>query len=214
MSYKAILFDLDGTLLHSAPTLRYELVMRTLDDLGASAPDHYIDRRYIDQWWFECDRTRIIKEHFRVDPEAFWKALQRHNTEELNKQHIQTYDDVSVLRELREQGYNTGVVTGTPRHLAQCKIGLLGEELFDVIIVCDSINQVKPKPDPDGLQKAMFLLGVQPGATIYVGNAYEDVLAAKNAGVLDVLINRKEYRFPHARPTATIDSLYELRHLL
>jgi hypothetical protein len=49
---------------------------------------------------------------------------------------------------------------------------------------------------------------------MYVGNADEDVFTARNSNVLDVLVDRNEFKFPGLNPTHTIKSLHELEYLL
>jgi FMN phosphatase YigB (HAD superfamily) len=59
----------------------------------------------------------------------------------------------------------------------------------------------------------MELLDVNKEEAIYIGNSDEDIYAAKNAGVHDVLIMRGEYDFSSVGPSTKINSLYELEPL-
>jgi len=209
MSYKAVVFDLDGTLVHTTPEYRYKIVEQTLKDLGATSSHHHIDR-----FWFEARRDAIIQEHFGLEPKQFWETYRKHDTTELRKQFTKLYDDVSFIKELRQNGYKTGIVTGAPLHIASLEIEMLGREDFDAVIVANSSGGFKPKPHPQGLEECMNLLGVKKQETIYVGNADEDVATAKNAQVFGVLLVRGEHEFPDISPSLRIHSLYELRQLL
>ncbi len=70
MTYRAVLFDLDGTLVHTAPEHRYKLVGQTLKKLGVNVPSSSIDK-----FWFEGRRNTVIKEHFGLEPDLFWEDV-------------------------------------------------------------------------------------------------------------------------------------------
>ncbi len=209
MEYEAVVFDLDGTLVHTTPEYRYQIVGQILRDLGATASNHDIDR-----FWFETRRNAIIQEHFCLEPIQFWETYRKYDTTELRRQFIKLYDDVDFIKELRQNKYKIGIVTGAPMHIASLEIGMLGEGDFDSIIIAQISNGIKPKPYPDGLESCLEILGVDRSKAIYVGNADEDVMTAKNAQVYDVLLVRGEYDFPDINPSLRIHSLYELRKLL
>jgi phosphoglycolate phosphatase-like HAD superfamily hydrolase len=59
----------------------------------------------------------------------------------------------------------------------------------------------------------MKLLGVEKNQTIYVGNSEEDILTARAAEVIDVIVERKEYK-PTIEPSVKIPDLYGLRKLI
>jgi len=68
MNIKAVIFDLDGTLVHTAPVYRYMVVGDALETLGIEN----IFKKDIDDFWFrgEKERKRIIeKENNRGDLE-------------------------------------------------------------------------------------------------------------------------------------------------
>ena len=209
MSYRAALFDLDGTLVHTMPEYRYQIVGNALRDLGTTAPDHYIDK-----FWFEARRNDIIRDCFGVDPELFWAAYQRYDIAELRRALTRPYDDTDVIQELRKRGYRTGIVTGAPLHIASLEIEMLGKDNFDAVVNTHCHDGLKPKPYPHGIEKCMRLLCIGNNEALYVGNSDEDIMAARNANVLDVLVLRNEHEFPHIKPSVTISSLYELRQLL
>ncbi len=209
MIYEAVVFDLDGTLVHTTPEYRYQILGQTLKDLGATSSNRNIDR-----FWFEARRDAIIQEHFGLDPKQFWETYRKHDTTELRRQFTKLYDDVDFVKELRQNSYKTGIVTGAPMHIASLEIGMLGEGDFDSVILAQTSNGIKPKPHPHGLESCLEILGVDRSKAIYVGNADEDVATAKNAQVYDVLLVRGEHEFPDINPSLTIHSLYGLRQLL
>jgi len=209
MDYDTFIFDLDGTLVHTSPEYRYLVVGKTLKDLGRESHLHYIDR-----FWFEAGREMIIQEYFRLEPSLFWEKYNGYDTMEFRSQHTIVYDDVDFVKELKNKGFKTGIVTGAPLRIASFEIGLLGENYFDGIVIANTSQGIKPKPHPHGLVECLNLIGSSKERAVYIGNADEDVEAAKKAGVLDCLIDRDEYDFSHINSSLRISSLYELRKLI
>ena len=208
MRFKAVIFDLDGTLVHTTPEYRYKIVRQVLNDFDMKVQNNFIDR-----FWFESRRKQIIKEHFKLEPELFWKAYAKYEDLDFRRACISAYHDIDFISELRDNGFRTGIVTGAPQFIAEMEIGLIGRHNFDSVIFQDILKN-KPKPHPDGIHECLKLLGLTERETVFVGNSDEDMLAAQNAKMLDVMIDRKEHEFPHVTPSLTISSLYELRPLL
>jgi len=208
MIFKAVIFDLDGTLICTAPDHRYKLVARILGDLGTCASPISIDK-----FWFETDRSAIIKKDFGVEPAEFWKLFRIYDTVDLRKRFTRPYYDVGVINDIRQKGIKTGIVTGAPLHIADFEIGMLGPDNYDSIIIAHTLNGYKPKPHPHGLEECITKLGVQRHEAIYVGNSDEDTLTAKNAQVLDVIVDRQEYEC-NIVPSRKINTLIELKPIL
>jgi len=210
MIYKAIIFDMDGTLVHTVPEFRYRLLDKVFSELGVKCSDKFC----IDRFWFEARRDEIIKDYFSLDPDVFWQEYRNHDTLKLRKPYTKVYDDVDFINELRQNNYKIGIVTGAPQYILDFDLELLGKENFDAVVRAQLSNGIRPKPDPHGLKECMDILKVDKKNVMFVGNADEDVLTAKNAGVYDVLIDRNEHIFPDIKPSLTINSLYDLRRLL
>jgi len=209
MAYKAVVFDLDGTLVHTTPEYRYLIVGQTLKDLGAISSNHHIDR-----FWFEARRDEIIIKDFKLEPELFWQTFRKNDAPELRKQFTKPYNDIDFLDELRQKDYKTGIVTGAPINIASLEIEMLDKNNFDAIIIAHTSNGFKPKPHKHGLEECLNLLKINKDEAIYVGNSNEDVETARNAQVFDVFLERGEYKFLDINPSLRIYSLYDLRQLL
>lgn len=209
MLYKAVIFDLDGTLVHTAPDFRYIIVGESLRELGATAK-----KEDVDKFWFGSQRNRIIEECFGVPAEDFWKAYEKRDLPELRRAHIEIYDDFDFVRMLIKEGYRTGIVTGAPERIVNLYLENMDGINFYAIITANTINGIMEKPDPHGIAVCLEILGVEKQQAIYVGNGEEDIVAAKQAGVLDVLIERGEHGLIETEPSLMIGSLYELRDLL
>lgn len=210
MDLTAYIFDLDGTLIHTIPQFRYELVGNILKELEIP-PAQEED---IDAFWFEHERNKIVREKFGVAHELFWPVYHKHDTVPLRRIYSRPYKDVTFLKELKAKGKKIGLFTGAPEHIAELEIGLIGKNLFDEIIIARAINKIKQKPNAEGLILCLNKLKTPPDKALYIGNAEEDVLAAEQAGVSSALIDRGEYPFDHLQPTIALKSLYDLREYL
>lgn len=210
MAYRAVLFDLDGTLVHTLPEYRYSVVPKTLSEFRVVATNNDIDRF----WFGNLDRDVVIRESFGIEPSLFWKAFRKHDYPKLRQEKSKAYPDTDIIKELRQNGYKIGIVTGAPAHIAFPEIELLGEENFDGIILAHTENGIRPKPHPEGLEACLKLLGVRNNESIYVGNGDEDIESSKAAGILDVLVFRREHNFFKLTLSFRINSLYELRGIL
>src|SRR3989344_1062148 len=215
MVYRACIFDLDGTLVHTTPEYRYDIVGRILKNLGVSCAS----QEMIDAVWFRSNRNGTIERGFGVSPVEFWEVFREYDTSESRKKSIQAYDDVIMLKELKGRGVSIGVVTGAPRRIAHLELELVERVLdanyIDYLVLARRDSGIEPKPHPHGLHVCMGLLGIEPNHTPYVGNGDEDAIAARAAGALDVIIDRGEHAFDHPQPPSrVIRSLYELREIV
>jgi phosphoglycolate phosphatase-like HAD superfamily hydrolase len=188
MAIRGRIYDLDGTLVRSLPIHRYTVVGKTIKDLGGLTSPAGIDR-----FWYETHRNTIIRVVFCVDPEDFWRIYRKHDQIEIRRQHTKPYEDISALKEIKKQGIVQGIVTGAPPHIASLKLDMLPKGVFGSIVIANGLVEgMRVKPDPMGIELCMKELGLDKSETEYVGNGEEDILAARNAGVGEVLIDRGE----------------------
>ena len=210
MKYKGLIFDLDGTLVTTKYEHRKIILEKTLGNFAKRVPPHQI----INKFWFEGNREKIIKEIFKIDIQDFWKAYESYDTPEFRKKFTKPYADVGFISELKKRGYKIGMVTSAPLEIAKMETEMVGRELFDSMVVAHTLNGFKPKPNPSGLETCLIDLGLKNTDVIFVGNSDEDVNAARNANIMDVLINRKEYFYRNLNPSRSIESLYDLDKIL
>jgi len=101
-------------------------------------------------------------------------------------------ETVPVIERLREN-YKVGLVTNwehTPR-IYELLRELDAEELFDCVVVSDSVGHAKP--DPRVFKPAFNITDVKAEESIYVGDMDVDIEGAINAGMQPVLIKRIDY---------------------
>jgi pyrophosphatase PpaX len=208
---KAIIFDLDGTLVSTKAEYRYHIVGSALKQLGRKAV-----HAHIDTFWFEGNRDEIIRTLFQVDPVLFWKSYTSFDLSALRCEHTIVFEDTVVLQQLRQKGLRLGVVTNAPRHIASSEIELIGAHLFDAMIVADPARGIRPKPAPDGIIACLNNLHTTAQDALFIGNSHEDIEAARAAGVRDIYIDRDEYKLQTdlTLPLISIRNLEELLQIV
>ena len=196
-SARTVLFDLDGTLLDTAPDLAAALNATLQLNERAALPFETI-RPVVSH-----GGRALIELGFGIDP-------QHPDFEPLRKQLLDLYQAniavhtalfpgmADVLDELENRGIRWGVVTNKP--------GWLTEPLLDAldlgsraacIVSGDTLKERKPHPAP--LLHACKLAGCQPEQTLYVGDAERDIEAGRNAG-MHTLVALFGYLMEHDRP--------------
>ena len=176
---KTVLFDLDGTLLH------------TLADITAATNDILV--RYGRPACTEEEMRSYIgngaKHQFRsawkaeVEDEQLEEALAAYRpwyAEHLNR--TCPYDGIiDLLRALKARGFRTAVVTNKPKLPTDRLCERLLGDLVEVVVGEESCRPKKPAPDM--VEEAMRLLGVSREDCMYVGDSEVDVQTARNAGM-------------------------------
>lgn len=176
-----ILFDLDGTLLDTAPDLGAALNAQRAEHRMPPLPQERI-RPVVSH-----GSPALLKLGFGIEPNDSRYATMRARLLEIYRgclhRETRMFRGVDTLLHALEQGaLRWGVVTNKPGALT---LPLL--EAFDLkqraacIVSGDSVP--RRKPHPDQLLHACVLAGALPQETIYVGDAERDVQAAHAAGM-------------------------------
>lgn len=211
MPHEFIAFDLDGTLVTTAPAYRYDVVGETLRALGRSATTADMDH-----FWFGSNRDAIIQETFDASPADFWSNFVRFDDPDVRLAHTKPFPDISALAALKSRGIRLGVVTNAPKAIAESELSLIGFDLFDSIVMAGKTPGIRAKPHPDGILHCLAQSNSFPHAAMFIGNALEDIQAARAAQVLDVHIDRGEHDSVGETliPSHSISSLEEIANLL
>jgi phosphoglycolate phosphatase len=186
---RAILFDLDGTLIDSVP------------DLAASV-NELLESRGLPELSLPEVRSMIGNGVRKLVERAFAaqaSPLAEAELDEANREMVQIYSRQltrltsllpgaqEAIAHLHINGVKLGVVTNKPQ-VATREI-LLHFGLTDrlgAIVGGDAVTHMKPAPD--ALFLALDQLGVEPGQALMVGDSITDVEAARAAGIPVVLI--------------------------
>ncbi|MCL6478876.1 MAG: HAD-IA family hydrolase [Peptococcaceae bacterium] len=172
----AVLFDLDGTLADSLSLIRhtYFKVFTEMNiPWGNDDVMRWIGRPLAD-----------IADHFAGGERAgnFIERYQHHYHRD-HDLYISLFPGTAeMLKELREKGIKTGVVTskGRPGTMRTVEFTGIAPDL-DVIVTAHDVERHKPLPDP--VRKALEMLGVGAAWAVYVGDSHFDLEAGKAAGV-------------------------------
>ncbi|HXG28291.1 MAG TPA: HAD-IA family hydrolase [Nevskiales bacterium] len=178
---RCILFDLDGTLLDTAPDLGYALNLlraeQRLPPLPAAAirPLASQGARGLLRLGFGLQPGEEGYEPLRQRFLALYRA-------HLNR-HTVLFDGMAdVLGELAQRALPWGIVTNKPAWLTE---PLLAGMQFPIPPVCvvSGDSAAHPKPHPAPLLLACTQSGQPPAACLYVGDAQRDIESGRRAGM-------------------------------
>jgi len=189
---KAVLVDLDGTMIDTAPDI-VEAVSRMLGELGTAPLPFATVVGFIGKGVPNLVRRSLEAAALdqRVAIEHALAVFHRHYAD-TNGRHGDIFPGVATgLHALRQRGYRLACVTNKPEALAAPLLEMTGlAGYLDALVAGDSIAQMKPAPEP--LWHACRLLGLEPEGGVLIGDSPVDVAAARAAG-LPVFIVRYGY---------------------
>ena len=180
MSYKAILFDLDGTLLNTLDDL-HNSVNRTMSAFHFPLRTREETRLAVGDG-VGMLITRSIPGGQDNPDFAECLAAFRKDYAENNQVLTAPYEGITeLLSALREKGIRIGVVSNKFDSAVKA---LCAEYFGDLVeVAVGERENVRRKPHPDSLFAAMESLDVAPADCLYVGDSETDVASAKNAGI-------------------------------
>jgi phosphoglycolate phosphatase len=185
---RAALFDLDGTLLDTAPDLA-AAGNRMLAELGRPALTEDGIRDFIGKGIVNLVR-RCIDATGGGGASDYERALvvfERHYEAGIADATRAYPGVVEGLEVLRRNGILLGCVTNKAGRFTELlleRTGLRG--FFGVVVSGDTVARKKPHPDP--LLHAASQLGAEPGQTLMVGDSLNDVQSARAAGCPVVVV--------------------------
>ena len=207
---KAILFDLDGTIIDTN-----ELILTSFD---------YVLNNYLG---LNIGREEIL-ESFGIPLKDVMNHYAKERAEELvdeyirysldsHDKYIKSYDHVEKgLIKLKNKGLKVAIVTSKRRGTALRGLNCFDlEKYFDVIITPE--DSKKHKPDGEPVLKACEALNVNPEETIMVGDSHNDILCGKNAGSKTCLVNYTALdveKIKTYKPDFTIDRIEDIIEII
>lgn len=215
---KAVMFDLDGTLVHTAPEIA-TAINKMLAALGVSALPQQQVQSYIGEGAQTLVRRCIIAAMQR-EPDAelfeqayalFFKYYADNVTESRPYEGV-----IEGLSALQAKGLKLACVTNKPERFTMPLLdrsGLL--DFFEVVVSGDTLP--KKKPDPIQLQYICAKFNVLEAEAMLVGDSMTDVKAAHAAGCYIVTVPygyNQGKPIDHTQVDDTITCLTELTSLL
>jgi len=215
---KAVMFDLDGTLVHTAPEIAAS-INKMLLELGFPVLPQQLIENYIGEGAQALIR-RCMAANTQGEPDA--ALLERAETSFFahyadNVTQSKPYDGVAeALAVLQDKGLKLACVTNKPERFTLPlldKSGLL--DFFEIVVSGDTL--LKKKPDPIQLRYICAKFNVLEAESMLVGDSLTDVAAAHAAGCYIVTV---PYGYNQGKPIDhslvddTITSLADLAGLL
>jgi 2-phosphoglycolate phosphatase len=180
-----ILFDLDGTLVDTAPDLGYALNLQLQKHGKAPLSDAAIRP-------FASHGSRgLIGLGFGILPNDPTFIAMR-------DEYLSIYDTVftrspillpgigDLLEAIETKGLTWGIVTNKPRRFTIPLIQSMGLDARAACVISGD-DAPQPKPSPAALLMACEQVGVKPARCIYVGDAERDIQAGQSAGMKTVV---------------------------
>ncbi len=172
---KAVLFDLDGTLLDTKPfivaSFHHVCSLHGLDVIteemiqslgGASLHDTY--------------------RHYHPDHDLEMLCQAHCEFQDGNPEMIRLFpESLAALSNLTELGLRSGVITSRHSNARVLMEATRILEYFSVVVTCDDIKY--PKPHPESMLLALDQLGLGPDEVVFVGDMEADILLGRNTGV-------------------------------
>ena len=180
MGYRAICFDFDYTLGDSTDSIVAGF-QHGLTKLGWPAPDRETVRKTVG-YLLEDSYTLLTGDN---DPEhrAAFRPLFLEVAMERQREETTLFPGaVELLHQLKANDVKMGIVSTKRSDTLEIILERHGV-LKDLEFVIGSDRVKKHKPDPEGLNVAMQLLGVTKEELLFCGDTVIDAGAAKNAGV-------------------------------
>lgn len=175
---KAVLFDLDGTLLDTSEFI-FSAFEHTLKHHDRVVLDRKIMGKMMGRALSEC------YEEFApgIDPEGL---MERHRIFQSGNKHLvrpfpQT---IQLLDKLKKEGYKIAIVTSRVGSAQESMDDTGISKHVDVLIDARSTKQHKPHPEP--VLKALEKLSLTADEAVMVGDGDADVFSGKAAGVTTI----------------------------
>jgi pyrophosphatase PpaX len=195
---RAVLFDLDGTLIDSERLILSSYRHTMQEHLGHVPPEEI--------WKSTIGQPLVVQMKMFARSEdqaaAMIQTYVDHNLAH-HDDYVLPFPGVrSVVEVVRESGRSLGIVTSKKRRathmgLARCD---LPAEWFEAIVTADDVKRYKPEPEP--VLEALERLGVSACQAMYVGDSTHDMRSGRAAGVATAAALWGPYTRTQLEPTA------------
>jgi len=180
-SLKAVIFDMDGTLVSSLSLIHH--------------CENEISKKY-------TGRTLTLEDvisKFGPPARAIIRSLTSNLTEDQQSQAVKDYYEcysrnapsrvlvfpgvAELLKRIRSSQRHLALMTGVERAMMEFTLHPFGlQDYFEERITADDVQN--SKPDPEGILLALSRINTRPSESIYVGDSPADMIAGRRAGVL------------------------------
>lgn len=216
---KAVLFDLDGTLIDTAADF-----IRIIQNMCHDKPCAIVDADLIRTQVSEGARAmvKLVYPELEVDDPIF--LAHRQHFLDLYGADIAVDTDLfdgmyPLLEQLEAKNIPWGIVTNKPRGLSEALLAALNLTERCAVLVCpEDVSNTKPDPEP--MYLAAKQLNIEPTEIIYVGDHPRDIDAGRNANMYTILAAYGYLPLQHKddltawRADCIVNNVSELDHVL
>ena len=211
---KAVIFDLDGTLLNTLGDLT-GAVNHALSAHGFPTHTEAEVRTYIGDGVKQLIARSCPVGTDQATRQAVLEAYLPHYAAH-NMDLTAPYPGVlELMADLKDAGYHLGVVSNKHAPGVKALTARYFEGLLDIAVGGDGTRPLKPAPD--NLLFAIEQMGVSAEEVWYVGDSVQDVQTARNAGVDCIAVTwgfQDEDRLVAENPTALADGAEEVKAII
>lgn len=219
IAVKAVVLDLDGTLLDTAPDLA-EAANRMLAELNLPSVAEAVLRTYIGNGVGRLIK-RVLTRDMDAEPDAalFAKALplyEKHYADVVSFNSRLYTGVIDGLDTLKQAGYRLACITNKPERFTAPLLKDTGlYDYFELVVAGDTLAQKKPDPLP--LLYACEKFGLLPNQMLLIGDSLNDTQAARAAGCYVFCVPYGYNRGQDVRELdldAVVDTLVEATRLI
>lgn len=201
---KAVVIDLDGTLLDTAPDLA-DAAIAMAADLGLPAITLDEVKTYIGNGVSRLVKRVLTRDmHAEPDPALFTQALpiyEKHYAAGVSRKSRPFPGVVEGLQALKAMGVHLACITNKAERFTHPLLKDTGLfDSFELILSGDTLPEKKPSPLP--LLHACVVFDCQPGELLLIGDSLNDTQAARAAGCPVFCV---PYGYNRGRPVAELD---------
>jgi phosphoglycolate phosphatase len=179
-NFDLVIFDLDGTLVDTAPDIAGALGA-ALAAAGVAAPPFDVVKQLIGDGARELIRRALARAGVERDVDRLFADFLDHYRAHVSDRSVVYGGVPEALAALAAAGVAAAVVTNKPGDIARRLLAdlALGDRFRDVIGDGDGFPR---KPDPAAARALVEALGTQPARTVVVGDGLPDVRSARALG--------------------------------
>jgi len=212
LKVKAIIFDIDGTLIDSLDVIA-ETLVEASKEIGYNIGSEDIKE------FIGIPGKEIVKQLLKIsDPQKIREVLEKWEEKQrkIYLKRVKLYPKVKeTLEYLKKRGFKLATATSLTSDKAKEILQIFSiKRYFDTCVAADDVKEGKPSPHV--FLEAAKRLNVKPEECIVVGDTEYNILAAKKAKMKVIMFGSQKQKFKiiKTKPDHIIHSYQELKTLL
>lgn len=178
MNIKALVFDMDGTLLYTLEDLA-DSVNFALDKCGLNKRSLEEVEKFVGNGVYKLIE-RAVGENFEKINECF-EIFKRHYSKNSTNKTRPYNGAIETLKKLKDRGLKLAVLSNKPDFEVKKLSKLFFEDIFDISM--GETENFPKKPDSKSLLYIVKAFNVSTRETIFIGDSEVDIQTANNAGI-------------------------------